>query len=80
MKSKHVDPQTCTYTDWEKRSSYKNEGDSKAIICTDHKLLGMISVNSTCIQEGCQIVPYSNNEGAKKALYCATQPWIAWYD
>ena len=57
----------CIY-DWCKtRPIYNNEGETKALYCSEHKKDGMVNVkNMTCIHEGCKKQPTYNNEGEKK--------------
>ena len=64
---------TCIHEGCKIIPSYTNEGSTKALYCSTHKLEGMINIiSSTCIHEGCKIQPVFNKEGSTKALYCST--------
>ena len=62
----------CIYPNCKVRPNYNNEGETKGIYCTEHKLEGMINVISkTCIYQNCKVRPNYNNEGETKGIYCA---------
>jgi hypothetical protein len=55
-----------------KQPTYNNEGEPKALYCSEHKKDGMVDVNNkTCKHEGCKTRPTYNNECETKALYCS---------
>jgi hypothetical protein len=67
---KHI---TCNYPYCKTRPNFNNEGELKALYCSNHKLEGMVDVkNKTCINPGCKTQPNFNIEGEKKGLYCFT--------
>ena len=62
----------CIHPGCKTRPNYNNEGETKALYCSEHKQDGMVNVKSkTCIHEGCKTIPNYNNEGETKALYCS---------
>jgi len=63
----------CNREGCKTRPNYNNDGETKALYCTTHKLEGMVDVKSkTCIHPGCKKQPAYNNDGETKALYCTT--------
>ena len=53
--------------------TYNTAGESKALYCATHKLVGMVNVRDiTCIHDGCKVQPNYNTAGETKALYCKT--------
>ena len=61
----------CIHDGCKTRPIYNNEGETKALYCSEHKLEGMVDVkNKTCIHNECKTRPTYNKEGEIKALYC----------
>jgi hypothetical protein len=68
----NVIDKTCIYEGCKIRPAFNNEGETKALYCSKHKIEGMVNIKShTCIHEGCKIQPVFNNKGETKALYCS---------
>ena len=62
----------CIHEGCKTRPTYNNEGETKALYCSEHKKDRMVDVkHKTCIHEGCKTRPTYNNEGEIKALYCS---------
>ena len=62
----------CIYKNCKIQPKFNNEGETKGLYCSAHKLDGMINViNKTCNYKGCKIRPTFNNEGETKGLYCS---------
>jgi len=62
----------CIHDGCKIQPAFNNEGETKALYCSKHKIEGMVNVISqTCIHERCNIQPVFNNEGSTKALYCS---------
>ena len=62
----------CIHPGCKTRPNYNNEGETKALYCSEHKQDAMVNVISkTCFHEGCKKQPTYNNEGETKALYCS---------
>jgi hypothetical protein len=69
----NVKSKTCIHPGCKVRPNYNNDGETKALYCTTHKLEGMVNVKSkTCIHPLCKVIPVYNNDGETKRLYCAT--------
>ena len=67
-----VKHKTCIHPNCKTRPVFNNEGESKAIYCSIHKLDDMINViDKTCIHPNCKTRPTYNNEGESKAIYCS---------
>jgi EsV-1-7 cysteine-rich motif len=61
----------CLEIGCDKRPSFNNENEKKALYCNDHKLDGMINVkDKTCEQKECKTRPNFNYEGEKKGRFC----------
>ena len=62
----------CLEKECKIRPNYNNEGETKALYCSEHKKDGMVDVkNKRCIHPECKIQSIYNNEGETKALYCS---------
>jgi hypothetical protein len=67
-----VKNKTCIHENCKKHPGYNNEGETKALYCSEHKKDGMVNVlGQRCIHEGCKKCPNYNNEGQTKGLYCS---------
>ena len=68
----NIKHRTCIHERCKTSPTYNNEGQTKALYCSEHKKDGMVNVISqTCIHEGCKKQPTYNNEGEKRPLYCS---------
>jgi hypothetical protein len=68
----NVKSKTCLHEGCKKQPTYNNEGETKALYCSEHKKDGMVNVkHKTCIHEGCKKQPTYNNKGDTTALYCS---------
>ena len=62
----------CIYPDCKTQPIYNADGETKALYCAAHKLVGMVNVKSkTCIYPDCKTIPIYNADGETKALYCS---------
>jgi hypothetical protein len=62
----------CKRDGCKKQPYYNNDGQTKGLYCSKHKLDGMVNVvNNRCIKDDCKKQPIYNNEGETKGLYCS---------
>jgi hypothetical protein len=72
---------TCIHPDCKVIPTYNTEGETKALYCSQHKLVGMVDVrHKTCIHPDCKVQPTYNTEGETKALYCSQHKLVGMVD